>query len=810
MIYNALRQTFRRPGFVLLTVLILALGIGGSTAVFSVVRSLVLAPLPFEDPEGLVFVWEGGGKEKGELNPFSYPNFLDLRRSVSGLEEISVFINPTYSLTGEETSERVAGELVSGTYFEILRVAPKLGRPFGPDEESRDDAGVAIISHSLWQRRFGGEGATVGKDLEVNGEKLTVIGIMPDGFRGITGSAELWLPAGLHKLAVPELEKIDPMLERDRRWHAVIGRLAPGVTPERIGLELDAWSRQMTEAYPGANTNLAAQVVAMDEQLFGSFRAPLIVLQFAVFFVLLIACTNIANMQMVRAFERQRELAIRSALGATRSRLVGQLLVEAMLLAVLGGLAGIVLAVLLVQVLAASLADQMPSYLQIGTDGTVLVFAVLMAAVTGLVVGVLPAFRFSRPELVAWLKDSSQATTLGASGHRSRNLLVMVEIALAVVLLVSSILLIQSFEKMKSLDPGFAADQRVVGRLDLPARSYTEKEILALADDLQQTLGANAAIRSLALASDIPLGDRQTAAGMTIEGFTPPPPDDTVDVYLHVVTSALFPTLEIPLLSGRLFDTRDHLDSERVGVVSETMAKRFWPGEDPLGKRLRMGDLESEEPWISVIGVVGDVRYRDLLEEPDQSAPDLYLAFAQQPAVSFVMVAHTDLPAGSLAGEVRRMLRQRYPGIPVYNVSTLEAEIEDSTSSMQLASVLMGLFGIVALVLSGLGLYAVISYSVRQREREFGIRMAIGARASDVLWQVVRGGVILTLVGLLVGTVLAFLAAQVLASSFFGVSATDPVAWGIVLLLLLVTALLATAIPAWSASRYEPVEVLRE
>ena len=798
---HSLQLLWKRPGFALLVVLILGFGIGINTAVFSLVDAIVLHPLPYPDADRLVFAWAGDGTV-----PFSYPNFVDLRDGVASLEGASVFV-PISVLMGEEDAERLPGELVSGDFFGLFRVTPVRGRVFTAEEEKDDGTRVALISYALWQRRFSGAEDVVGKTLLINSEQVTVVGILPEGFRGVTGKADLWLPVGMLKIAIAQLAQFDPLPYRGVRWHAVVGRLKAGVTPEAVSAELAAWSHRMAEEYPEPNDDLKARVVPMAEQLVGGLKAPLLLLQAAVAFVLLIACTNLANMLLARALERQRELAIRSALGASRSGLMAQLLAETMVLALLGGALGVLLTFSLTKVMSRALTGQIPGYVHIGVNPSVLLFTLAVSLVTGLVVGLLPALRFTRPELTTWLKEGG-ATTVGTAGQLIRNALVVVEVAVAMLLLVGSLLLMQGFQRLQDLDTGFTPENRVEAHLDLPSTRYTDAQVLVAADQLISTLEGNAAVRSAAVGSDLPLGDLGTVIGMTIEGFDPAP-EDTVKVHQHSVSPGYFRTLGIELKKGRTFTTQDSPEAPLVAVVSEGFAQHFWPGEDPMGKRVKYGNLTEESPWISIVGVVGNVRYRDLLQDPSDSL-ELYQPFAQSPAISFYVVAHTELAPEGLVGQIRQMLQGQYPGVPVYDVATLPQKVRDATATMRLASNLMGFFAFAALVLAGIGLYAVIAYSVRQRRREMGIRMALGARSRGVALLVLRRGFLLTVAGLALGAVPAYFAARALAGKFFGVEIGDPSVWAGVALLLLAASILASLLPAWAASRIQPVQILRQ
>jgi len=823
---HSVRMLRHAPGFTALAVTILALGIGANTAIFSLVNAVLLRPLPFPEADRLVFAWSrsqerepgsgpGQGSEQGqERRSVSYPDFLDWQRESRAFSELAAFSNPTCTLQGgtggEESSERIPGELVSASYFSLLGVSAAVGRTFLPEEDLVPGTNrVVVISHALWQRRFGRDPALVGRPLMLNGHSYEVIGIAPPSFRGITGQAEVWMPMILQAEVIPELAELDPVHRREVRWHAVLGRLASGMDRERATSELGALARRLQAEYPDSNNNLGGvTLVPLGEQLFGSFRLPLLLLLGAVILVLSIACANLANLQLARSLTRQQEVAVRTALGARRGRLMGQLLEENLILALLGAAVGIALAALLVAGLSSALAAQLPNYIAPGLDGRVLAFALLLSLGTSLSFGLFPALRVTKVEVATWLRNSSRGSTGGAGGHRARDFLVGFEMAIALVLLIFAGLLIRGLYQVRTLDLGFDPGNRLSLRLDLPVGEYSGGEIAALGHRLLGEIGALPGIATVALASDVPFDDRESAIRITIEGYEPPPPEEAVRVYEHRITPGFFNGLGIHLVAGRDFTAADGEGGAPVAIVSQSMARRYWPGEDPLGKRLKKGRRSVSEPWHTVVGVVEDSRYRTLLADPNRD-PDVYFPFFQAPLPSFALLASTRLPPESLVGTLRTKMQELYPSLPVYNVSTLEERVAAEASNSRLTALLMMLFATVALGLTTLGLYGLVAYSVRQRTRELGIRLALGATPGAIERLVVWEGFRVALPGAGAGLLLALAATRLLGGLLYGISATDPLIFLAITVILIAVALLASFLPARQAARVSPVVSLR-
>ena len=801
----ALRLLRRSPGFTAVALLVLALGIGANTAIFSLVRAVV-DPLPYAASERLYFLWSAAEGEGLERRSVSHPDFLDWRREVRSWEAISGFANPTYTVGRGEEVERVKGELVSAEYFRLLVVDPLRGRTFSAEEDQAPGQPVAMIGHAFWQSRLGGAGDVLERTLWINAQEHDIVGVLPAGFQGVTGQAEIWLPLSRQAVAIPELSGHDPAHRRDLRWHAVVGRLKEGVGAAEAAAELRTVAAALALEYPATNADTSALIVPMAEQLVGDLRPATLVLLGAVVFVLLIACANLANLLLARALARRRETAVRLALGASRFRLARQWLVESTVLAVAGGVLGLALAFLGLRLLAVVLAPSLPSYLRLELDPWVLVFTLALTLLTGVVLGLAPALAASGIDPQDQLKEESG----GNSGGRGRNLgraaLLVAEVALAVVLLVATGLMIRGFQSLERFDPGFVPEDRLALRFDLSPEDYPAPRIVAATRELEARIAALPSVEAVARASDIPFGDRSSANFAVIEGYDPPGPEEEVRIYQHMVGPGYFETLGIGLSRGRGFTSADDLDGRAVVVVSATMAERYWPGEDPIGRRLKLGRVGQAEPWAEVVGVVEDVHHRDLLNDPNAD-PDAYFPFDQHPAPSLALLVHSR--TGTF-DEVRRELEAFLPGSPLYDAASLGERLAEETFNLRFGARLMSLFALLALALAGTGVYGVMAYTTRQRTRELAIRLALGASRGGVVRLAVVQGLRLAVVGVLLGLLGAPALTGVLASLLPGVRAVEPLVFGTIGLLLLAVALLATYVPARRAGRIDPVRALKE
>lgn len=797
----AARQLRKTPGFTAVAVLTLGLGIGANAAIFSAVNAVLLRPLPFKDPERLVLLSETVVREGVERRPLSYPDFMDWRDRNRVFESMAGFDQVSLTLAGEEP-ERVSGEMVSAEYFALLGAAPALGRLFLPEEDRVPGThSVAILSYDLWRRRFGSDPDVVGRMVEVNDRHVNVIGIMPEGFAGLTDEAAMWLPMMLADLA----GRADDLTDRGARWMPAIARLKPGVTLERAQAEMTAIARALEESYPADNAKRGALVLSLGREMFGNMRPALLILFSAVVFLLLMCCANLANLMLARAAQRSREMALRSALGAGRRRLAGQLLTESLLLAGAGGLLGLTLAFWGMDLLVALSPVELPSFARVGVDVRVLGFAVVLTLLTGVLFGLTPALAVTRPDLRSVLNEGGRSSTEGRSSRRTANALVTAQVALALVLLVGAGLMLRSLQRLRAVDPGFTAEDLVAFRVDLPPGDYPPEEAAAFAIRLVERLGDVAGVTRVAVASDTPLEGSISARMGTVESAEG---EREFRFYHHSVSPGFFATLGVPLLAGRDFTTAEAAGAPVV-IVGEELAHRFWAGGNPLSKRIRIGDAAG--PWSTVVGVVGEVRHRALAGNPAMlpSDPDLYRPLSQNPPQSLSVTLQTQLQPERLLPALRHEVRQVDPDLPLYGIESLSDRLARETALSRFSAALLAAFACLALVLAALGIYGVLAYTVTQRVQEMGLRMALGARSGQILRDVVGRGLTLALAGIGLGLAGAFAVTRLLRTLLYDVSASDPATFLSVSLVLTAVALLASYIPARRATRVDPLVALR-
>jgi putative ABC transport system permease protein len=796
------RGLLKRPGFTAVAVLTLSLGIGANTAIFSMVNAVLLRPLPFKDPERLVIVSETARRETVERRSASYPDFVDWRDQNQVFDELAAFDDASFALTVAHEPERLRGELVSASYFSLLGVQMAIGRTFLPEEDRTPDTHpVVILSHRVWQRRFNADPSVIGKNLKVNDLDYTVVGVAPAGFNGLTSNAEFWIPfimvdAGTSDKSLPL---------RGRRWHEVIARLKPGVSIAQAQADMDTIARRLEQAHPETNKDRGVRLIPVDEEFVGEFQSALLILLGAVAFVLLISCTNVANLLLARAAARHKEMAIRAALGASRGRVIRQLLTESTLLAVVGGGVGLLSAAWGVDALIALAPVSVPSFVEIGIDERVLVFTLAVSVLTGILFGLAPALGASAADLNEPLKEGNRGSTRGLHHRRARRLLVVTEVALAVVLLVGAGLMIKSFQRLQAFDPGFKAENVVTARVRLPEQRYSPEKINDFSRQLIEKLESAPSAESVSVASDVPLGGVVNATSVAIEGRTEA--EDLVRVYAHHVSPRFFSTLGIPLLRGRDFTSQDSAQAPKVAIISDSMARRFWPGQDALGKRISRGSGEHLR-WYSIIGIARDVKHRALVREENQD-PDVYFSLAQEPDTGLVISARTTGDATSVISVLRREVDSLDPTVPLYDIATLDQFLDGQVTEERFSTVLLSIFAFLAIALASVGIYGVMSYSVTERTHEFGIRMALGARQRDVLNLVVGQGMALVMVGVVVGLVAAVALTRLIATMLYSVSATDPLTFAVVSLLLAGVAFAACYLPARRATRVDPMAALR-
>ncbi|MGB7923250.1 MAG: ABC transporter permease [Pyrinomonadaceae bacterium] len=797
------RMLWKNPGFTVIATLALALGIGANTAIFSVVNATLLRPLPYKEAERLVMVWNREPEdEKAAVAP---ADFLDWREQNTVFEQMAASRSWSFNLTQSGQPERILGAVTNASLFPLLGVSPAIGRTFLPEEETTGNGRVVVLSHGIWQRLFGSNPGVIGQKLALNGESFTVVGVMPEGFQYPQG-AEVWVPP---RHIVPESPtagaSADATKVRDNHYLRVIARLKPQATLNQAKAEMETITRQLEQQYPQTNTGFGVNLVPLREDLTGKIQPALVILFCAVGFVLLIACANVANLLLARATARRREIAIRTALGASRWRVVRQLLTESVLLSVTGGGLGLLVALWGIPSLLAISPLDIRRVKEIGIDAQALGFTLLVSLLTGIIFGLAPALQASNPDLNESLKESARGSAGGVGRSRLRSMLVVAEVALSLLLLVSAGLMIRSFLRLQEVSPGFSAGQVLTAQLTLSRPDYSEdRQRAALLQQVLARVEAQPGVASASATSTIPLGGGEVSRSFTVGGQPPPEPGKEPTAEYRAIGSHYFRTMGTPLLKGRDFTERDDAQSPAVVMINETMARRYWPNEDPVGRSLKLDGMEKEPREI--VGVVGDVRHFGL---DARAEAEMYVPYLQRPMPGVTLMVRSASAPGDVAAAVRNAVREADRNLPVYNVKSMDEILADSVSSRRFNMLLLGIFAAVALVLAAVGIYGVMAYSVTQRTHEIGIRMALGAEARDILKLVVGQGMILTLIGLAVGLAASLALTRLLASLLYGVTATDPLTFAGVSLLLAVVALLACYIPARRAMKVDPMVALR-
>ncbi|HKY05517.1 MAG TPA: ABC transporter permease [Blastocatellia bacterium] len=800
-----MRRLAKSPGFTVVALLLLGLGIGANTAIFSVVNSVLLRPLPLKDPDRIVEVWEVNPLKGWTQANVAPANLQDWQEQNQVFEDMAAYMGSdtkeagirNFSLTGRGEPERVQAVGVSANFFSVLGVEPAHGRAFLPEENWEGSDLVVVLSSGLWQRRFGKDPEVVGQTIHLNGRPRTVVGVMPEGFDFPTKRADMWIPLGLNPKDIPGL--------RRPHFFKVIARLKEGVSIEQAQAEMNSIAARLEEQYPDTNTQMGVGLGSLQEFLVGETRPTLLVLLGAVAFVLLIACANVANLLLARAASREREIAIRSALGASRLRLVRQLLAESLMLSALGGALGVLIAVWGLDVLVSLAPQNIPRLNEVGLDSRALGFTVSVTFLTGLIFGLLPALQSSKPDLNETLKDGGRKGAGGLRSRRSLSALVVSEVALSLVLLIGAGLMIKSFVRLQQVDPGFDPENILSFKLSLPGVRYPKPEnAITFYESLTERLRALPGVKAAGMSDHIALEGYAWTSDFTIEGR--PPEEYGVEVRHKSIDPGYFETLGLSVLKGRNFTTAENRSGPGIIIINETLARQHFKDEDPIGKRIKFSKPERQSPWRTIVGVVSDEK-QDGLDKPVRQ--EIYEPLFQNLRYSMTVVARTTGDPQGLIGAVRGEVQSLDKDLPIYDVSTMEQIIASSVTGKRFTMTLMMIFAAVAMVLAAVGLYGMMSYSVTQRTHEIGIRMALGARRADVLRLVIGQGMTLVGGGICLGLAVAFALTRLMENLLFGVSATDPAIFAIIAAVLVSVALLASYIPARRASKVDPLTALR-
>jgi predicted permease len=796
-----LRMLAKNPGFTAVAVLTLALGIGANTAIFSVVNAVLLNPLPYKDADRLVVVWKQNPSRGWYHNIISAADFLDLQKQNRVFAGMAAIKEEDINLTGEDVAEAVRGEQVTANFFDLLGVRAARGRTFVPDEGSPGGPPVVVLSDGLWKRRYGGDPAILGKQIAANGRKFTVVGVMPPGFYFAPWDekAQFWR-AGI--------DLSDP--GHTNHWLRCVARLKSSITLQQAQAEMDTIMRRLEREFPD-NTGWGVGLVNLHEQIVGNTRPALLVLLGAVGFVLLIACTNLANLQLARAAEREKEIAIRTALGANRRRLIRQLLTESVLLSMAGGGLGLLMAAWGTNLWVALAPQETPGLVQPRFDLLVLGFSLVLSLVTGMAFGLVPALGTSKPDLNQSLKESTRHATDDRGRHRLRALLVGSEFALALILMAGAGLMIRSLALLAGVRLGF--DPRNVLTLRIPLRSARYQGQRTRVDFFQRLLQQVETLPGVIAAGTIDGGGLPPHGGngmmFLIEGRPAPPPNEVPEAEHRVVSPGYFRAMGIRLASGRFFSDADTRDSQPVAIINETLARDYWPGRDPLGSRIQFPSSgNTPAKWVSIVGVIENVK-NQTAELP--TVPEVYVPYTQLPTIfnPETLVVRSATDPGQLVAAIRREVGQIDKEQPIFDVLTMEENVAHYSAGRRFPMILLSVFAGLALALAAVGIYGVLAFSVARRRHEIGIRMALGAAQDDILRLVVAQGFRFAVVGIIVGVAGALAVTRVLASLLFGVTPTDPLTFGAVTVLLGSVALLACYLPARRAAKVDPMVALR-
>ena len=785
------RTLMKRPLLLIMCVLSLGLGIGANTTIFSMVKAIMLQPLTgIAEPDQLLLFL--GRRPTGSYSTISYPDYLDFRERNDALAGLIAYEMVPLNMSTSGEAERVWGMIVSDNYFSMLGVQPVLGRAFTREEGQAPGAHpVAVISHRLWNRSFGSDPNIIGKTVTLNGYSYTVIGVAPENFAGtfVALSFDIWVPLSMQEQIKPGVNLLNA---RGSRWLESMARLKPGYSIEQGQAAMTAIANQLQEVFPDTNKDRGVTLLPLSKAPWGPIKilSPvLLVLTLAVGLLLLIACANVANLLLLRALGRWREIAIRLSLGATRSRLIKQFLTESILLAVMGGIAGLVLAIYGTSLLSTFAPPaSLPIKLNVEIDKTVLGFTALISVLTGIIFGMAPALQTTHPDLVSSLKDESVPLTKGYSKSRIRKTLVVVQIALCQVLLITAALFVLSLQKAQTINPGFDSQNLLLGSIDLANKDYNKERATAFYRQLIERTEAIPGVQSASLASAIPLGfSGGSSVTVTVDGYTPQANED-MRVEFNLVGPKYFQTLGIPLLQGRDFTLQDAEGAPAALIINESMAKRYWPGQDPLGRSVRFGDQVA-----TVIGVATDGKYASLSENPK---PYMYRPLLQLHHPTVTLHARTHGDPVPMIGALRSEVRAADPTLALYDIKTMTQHLEIAVLPQTIAGTLLTVFGLIALALAAIGIYSIMAYAVRQRTREIAIRLALGAQHTSMLGMIIKEGLVLALIATGIGLIAVFNLTRILSNLLLGVNPTQVLTFTAISLLLIMMSLVASYIPA--------------
>jgi len=811
----AIRMLAKSPGFTLAAILSLAIGIGANTSIFSIINALLLRPLPYQDAGRLVILWNRSPGLNITEDWFSTAQYFDIKNGHHGFEQVAIAIGGNYNLTSQGEPERVGTIRVSSNLLPMLGQAAALGRVFAPDEDSPGKPATALLSYGMWLRHFGADPKMIGQSVTLNGVPYEVVGIMPRAFSLPREVLPTLDGAEQADILLPLPMPLDAAQNRDHEDYNIMGKLKPGVSVAQAQAEMDTITARLRHDYPQTyppNGGLTFGIVPLLEQVVGDARPNLFVLLGAVACVLIIACANVASLLLARAVARQKEIAIRTAMGASRSRIVRQVLTESVLLSLSGGVVGVLLAFWSLHWIHVFGPKSVPRINDIGIDRVALVFTFVLSLLSGAVFGLVPALRVSRLDLHATLKDANRGTA-GASavwgrGHNLRRMLVISELALCVMLLIGAGLLIRSFVRLQGVSPGFNPNNVLTLELTMSGPRYKDPQVVVatyrqLWNRLEGLPGATASGAVTAL----PLSQMFAWGPITVEGRVPPPGENFINADQRVVSGHYFEAMQIPLRSGRFFNEQDTFTSPKVVVIDEYMAQQLWPNQDPIGRRIHFGGITDKNPWETVVGIVGRVKQYTL---DSDSRIAFYLPQTQYPARAMNVVLRSGADPATLTSAVKQQIHELDNDLPLYNVRTMNQRLDESLAQRRFAMLLLALFAFVALALAAIGTYGVMAYLVNQGTREIGIRIALGATQRAIVRLIVLKGLVLALCGVAIGVAGAFAGSRLMRSLLFGVTPSDPFTFVVISLLLTLITLLASYIPAHRAAQIDPIVSLRD